>query len=283
MSTISSPDGAFRIFNWNTVNDAGLHSHFCYVVVPTRGDKPNTIYTFKEDRITIPPKPDNTLTPANWYGALYYNILPIKKGNKTFYTILGYNGGSTSTNKKIIDVFYFKGKNLRIGYPLFQESATSERLVRRVFFEYSEKTTIAVNMNERMGAIVFDHLAPETPNLVGFFDYYVPDMTYDAYRWNGTIWQYEEDLIAVNKENRKTRVYKPTDVDESEDFIEVKDVWVNPVDNGAPIGVSGGNPIAPVKEEVEGSKKGKKDKNKNKRHKRLFQKKSKKPRSAVTG
>jgi hypothetical protein len=223
------------------------------------------------------------LTPDHWYGALYYNIVPVEKGNKTLYTMIGYNGGGRSTNKKILDVFYFKGKKLRMGYPIFQESQGSKRLKRRVFFEYSEKVTIGVNMNEQLNAIVFDHLIPETPNLEGMYDFYVPDMTYDGYRWEGAIWVYKEDLIAVNKENKRTRVYNPDSENEGEpEYIEVKDRWEDPVD-GNPNG-GGTNAVAPVEEDDSSdSKKKKKARKKNKKRFKLFQRKKNKPRSAVTG
>lgn len=283
MSTIAAPDGAFRLFNWNVENNSGLHSHYCYLVVPKWGNRPNEVIEFKEDRITIPPRPSNTLTPEHWYGALYYNIIPVEKGNKTLYTMIGYNGSGRSTNKKILDVFYFKGKRLRLGYPIFQESHESKRLVRRVFFEYSEKVTIGVNMNERLNAIVFDHLIPETPNLEGMYDFYVPDMTYDGYRWEESIWKYEEDLIAVNNRNKNTRVYNPLGSQEDEpEYIEVKDEWEDPVD-GNPNG-GGTNAVAPVDEvDKKKEKKKKKARKKDKKRFKLFQRKKNKPRSAVTG
>ena len=283
VSTIAAPDGAFRLFNWNVESNSGLHSHYCYLVVPKWGNRPNEVIEFKEDRITIPPRPSNTLTPEHWYGALYYNIIPVEKGNKTLYTMIGYNGSGRSTNKKILDVFYFKGKRLRMGYPIFQESHESKRLVRRVFFEYSEKVTIGVNMNERLNAIVFDHLIPETPNLEGMYDFYVPDMTYDGYRWEESIWKYEEDLIAVNNRNKNTRVYNPLGSQEDEpEYIEIKDEWEDPVD-GNPNG-GGTNAVAPVDEvDKKKEKKKKKARKKDKKRFKLFQRKKNKPRSAVTG
>ncbi|MGB1104523.1 MAG: hypothetical protein ACPG21_12980 [Crocinitomicaceae bacterium] len=282
MSTIKSPDDAFRLFNWNVEKSSGLHFHYCFMVIPKWGDRPNEVIEFNEDKITIPPRPTNTLTPRQWYGALYYNIISVEKGSKTYYTVIGYNGSGRSTNKKILDVFYFKGKKLKLGYPLFQEAEGSKRLVRRVFFEYSEKVTIGVNMNDRLEAIVFDHLIPETPNLEGMYDFYVPDMTYDAYRWEGTIWKYEEDLIAVNNTNKKRRIYNPNAGEDGEpEYIEVKDEWEDPVD-GNPNG-GGTNAVAPLEETDNKGKKNKKTKAKKDRKFKLFQRKKNKPRSAITG
>ena len=278
LSTLRSPDNVFRLFNWNIEDNNGLNSHYCYMILPSRADKPNEVIKFKEDNVTIPPRPENLLLPTTWYGALYYKIIPVEKGNKTLYTMIGYNGGSRNTNKKILDVFYFKGKTLRLGYPLFQESAGSKQLLKRVFFEYSEKATIAVNFNDQLDAIVFDHLVPETPNLTGMYDFYVPDMTYDGYTWGGSIWEYKEDLVAVNKTNRKVRLYGPNQEGaENDTFVDVKDQWVDPVD-GNPYG-GGSNAIAPV--ETQDGKKTKKVKQRDRQHRKGWFRRRKEPRSAI--
>lgn len=283
MSTITSPDGAFRLFNWNIEDNNGMNTHYCYMVRPTRGNKPNQVIEFKEDHITLPPRPDNMLTAEHWYGALYYKIIPVRSGSKTMYTVIGYSGGTRSTNKKLLDVFFFKGKKLRMGYPIFQESQGSKRLLRRVFFEHSEKVTIAVNVNERLDAIVFDHLIPETPDLEGMYQFYVPDMTYDAYRWEGNMWKYEEDKVAVNEENKKTRLYNPDGDNGGKEFVEVKDEWEDPVD-GNPNG-GGTNAVAPVEENQSDAKKGKgraSKKDKKQRRGWFFKRKKKnKPQSAI--
>lgn len=277
MSTIKSPDGEFRIFNWNVENDFGVHSHFCYIVKPN--GKENQVIELKEDKITLPPRPEQTLTADHWYGALYYNIIPIKKGNKTMYTIFGYSGNDRSTNRKLLDVFYFKGKALRMGYPLFQEGPGSTRLLRRVFFEYSEKAIISVKMNENLNAIVFDHLVPETPLLVGMFDFYIPDMTYDGYQWENGVWLYREDIIAYNEQNKKIRYYGPAEDSLDLEYHEENDVWLNPVDANAPNG-GGTNAIAPIENVKDKKTKTKKDGTP--RSFRIF-KNRKGPRSAVTG
>lgn len=235
MSTIKSPDGEFRIFNWNIENSNLVHSHYCYVVRPGKGGRKNQVIELKEDKITLPPRPEQVLGSNQWYGALYYNIIPVKKGSKTIYTMLGYNGNDRSTNRKILDAFYFKGKNLRMGYPIFQESEGSSVLKKRVFLEYSDKATVTLNMNHNLGAIVFDHLIPEQANLEGMYDYYIPDMTYDGYRWKNGMWSYVDDVVAYNDPNKKVKQYIPAKDGEGEDkVVEVKDEWIDPVDPNLP-------------------------------------------------
>jgi hypothetical protein len=284
MSTITSPDGVFRIFNWNIESKDLRHSHYCYVVKPKRG-KGNQVFEFKEDKITLPPRPTMGLTPDRWYGALYYKIIPVQKGSKTYYTVMGYSGKDKGSNQKLLEVFYFKGKTLRLGHPLFQQEKGAKRLVRRVWFEYSEKAIFTMRENEKLGGIVFDHLIPEQKSLEGIYSFYIPDMTYDAYRLQDGIWRYDEDVIAYNDQNKKVKQWHPSEGGDMSEYNEVNDFWIDPVDPNAPAG-GGTDATAPVVDIRDTDKKAirkqkKLDRKKNKRREFKPYKKKKKNRSAI--
>lgn len=268
MSTIKSPDAEFRLFNWNIEDEHQQHQHFCFLV----RKKGNRTYVteFKEDKITLPPRPDGMLTAKRWYGALYYKIVPVRSGNKTLYTILGYNGSSRSSNKKILDVFWFKGKTLRIGYPLFQDERDPSVLLRRVFFEYSDKTTISVKHLKDINKIVFDHLTPETPNLKGMYEYYVPDMSYDAYYWEDGFWKYQADISVGNDKEKYRRVYYFDDKTGEEKYKLVAVDWVNPVGGG----MGEKHTVAELENNQDTSKKGLRKKKKELKKKRKSEKKN---------
>ncbi len=231
ISTIKSPDGVFRVFNWNIENENQIHSHFCYVVKKGRGGK-NQIIRFKEDKFTLGPRPDGMLTPNRWYGGLYYKIVPIQVGRKTMYTMFAYNGGNRSSNKKILDVFWFKGKSLRLGYPIFQDERNEEELHRRVFMEYSEKATVSVRYESGLNKIVFEHLMPETGNLKGMYEYYIPDMSYDAYFWENNFWNYQADIIVGNDKEKSRREYYIDEETGEETFRIIPIDFVNPSKDG---------------------------------------------------
>ena len=233
ISTIKSPDGEFRLFNWNVENQQLSHSHYCLMVKKGKTFGANAIIEFKEDKITIPPNPSTLLTPQKWYGALYYKIIPLKKGNKTLYTVMGYNGNTRSSNKKILEVFWFKGNRLRLGYPLFEADETSTKLKRRIFFEYSEKAIVSVKFLEGIGKIVFDHLTPETENLTGMYEFYIPDMTYDAYYWKNGVWKYQKDIQVGNKIDKTTKKFYVDSETGEEKFRVEKNKWEDPT-AGAP-------------------------------------------------
>jgi len=233
VSTIKSPDNVFRIFNWNIETDQLSHKHFCFVVKKGRGIGKNKVIEFREDKLTIPSEPSIQLSPGRWYGALYYKIIPVKKSGKTFYTVLGFNGNTRSSNKKILEVFWFRGNSLKIGYPLFEASEHSDELKRRIFFEYSEKATVRVNFEAEIGKIVFNHLSPESENLKDFKEFYVPDLTYDAYYWKDGIWKYQKDIQVGNKTNNKIKIYNPNPTGKEDEFSVVKTKWEDPTSDGA--------------------------------------------------
>lgn len=278
MSTIMPEDKSFRLFNWNIEDEQQNHTHYCYLVKKGRSGK-NKVYTFKEDKITLPPQPKGYLTPNKWYGALYYKIVTKKRGNKTFYTIFGYNGNNRSSNKKLLDVFWFKGKSLRLGYPLFQDERDLEKLNYRVFFEFSDKAMVSVKYLSDIDKIVFDHLSPETPKLKGMYEYYVPDMTYDAYFWEDGFWHYQADIIVGNPKVKSRRVYSIDPKTGEETYKIVPLDWESPVDEN-----TGDQKDIQVDTENNQTKKSKKKKRKAKKKKnKRIRKKNKKgqPRSAI--
>ena len=48
------------------------------------------------------------LNENNWYGCVYYEIIEKKRNSETLYTLLGWDGNSFLSNKKIIEVLEIK-------------------------------------------------------------------------------------------------------------------------------------------------------------------------------
>ena len=44
--------------------------------------------------------------------------------------------------------------------------------------------------------LVFDHLIPTSSHLKDFPDWYVTDLSFDAFKWEDNIWKYIEDFDA---------------------------------------------------------------------------------------
>jgi len=241
MGTIKSDDNLVRLFNWNIENTDLTHTYYCYVVHNNTKKRKIEVTELIDNSIMLPARPDDILTADNWYGALYYSIVAKKRKGKTLYTLLGWDGNTASSNIKLMDVLYFAGSKPKLGYSLFKNE---EGTHKRLYFEHKEQAVMTMRYEAERNMIIYDHLSPESPALKGFYSYYVPDMSYDAYEYVNDYWMYRADIISTNKESRgkKMTVYTYNDQKGRAEKTEMKTTWINPSDESAP--VSNGNHTA---------------------------------------
>ena len=142
--------------------------------------------------------------------------------------MFGWDGATTSSNFKLIDVLVFKGNTAKFGSPLF---VNKNKVLKRVVFEFADKSTMSLKMDQKRNRIVFDHLSPETPALTGLYSYYVPDFSYDAYVWEEDRFILNEDVIAINDaEDKESTIYvmDPKTGKVKKETYKLK--WINPED-----------------------------------------------------
>lgn len=233
---VDSPDGLLRIINWNVEQDDQSQKYYCYILRVDPKKNKVEISELTDNSFMLPPRPDGILEANNWYGALYYKIVPIEKGSKTMYTVLGWDGNNSMSTVKLIDVLYFSGDNPKLGSPIFK---LKDSTVKRYFFEHSKKTSMSLKYEEQYDRLIFDHLSPEAPNLAGFYSFYVPDLSYDAFVLEGNKWVFKEDVIGINKAtDEKTEVYVKNERTGKVEKKQIKNKWENPEDEDAPDGGS---------------------------------------------
>jgi hypothetical protein len=231
---IDSPDGLIRIVNWNVEQDDNTHRYFGYILRMDEKKKNVQVIEMVDNSFMLPPQPTEILDANNWYGALYYKIIPFDKGSKTMYTLLGWDGATSASNFKLIDVLYFNGNQAKFGSPIFKMKNTT---LKRVFFEHSEKATMSLRYEDQYKRIIFDHLSPESPGLEGFYSFYVPDLSLDAFMIEGNKWVLREDVIGINDPSGKNiTVYA---IDEKTGRVEekqIKNKWIDPEGQKGPAG-----------------------------------------------
>lgn len=226
MGSIKSPDNAFRLFNWNVERDDFTQVYYCYILSYDDRKKTYNVIELKDNSFMLPQKPAEMLDADNWYGALYYKIIPMKKGSKTLYTVLGWDGNNSVSTMKVIDVFNFTGSTVRLGSPVFK---MPKETLKRVFFEFAKKTTMYLSYEEQYDRIIFDHLAPESPALTGLYSMYVPDLSHDAFLFDGGKWFLVEDVVGVNEKG--SDVITVSFVDDKTGEIKekkIKNKWQEP-------------------------------------------------------
>jgi hypothetical protein len=194
ISRIDAPDGAFRLFTWNVPHTAGIHRYEGLLLVPSR--KGPVVHELRDatSAITAPEVPE--LGTDRWYGALYYQVVPVKKGAKTYYTLLGWKGYSAVETRKVIEVLHFKGSQPRFGAPLF---GSGKLRANRKVYGYAFQASMMLRHEPNEGMIVLDHLSPQRADMAGQWAFYGPDLSYDAFIWDKGHWRYERDIDARDR------------------------------------------------------------------------------------
>ncbi len=191
LSILSPPDARFRMVTWNVPRTDGTHRFEGLLVV--QEPRRRVLFELRDmtERITNPALVE--LGPDNWYGALYYQVIPVRKGGRTYYTLLGWKGHSAIETRKVIEVLSFRGAVPRFGAPFFGEGRVKQH---RVVFAYSFQATMSLSWDAAASRIVCDHLSPMRPDLEGQFAFYGPDLSYDAYVWDKDGWVFQRDIDA---------------------------------------------------------------------------------------
>ncbi len=218
IAVLDSPDELVRVITWNLEFTDFTYSYGGVVMYKDERSEQIYLHELVDALDPYTEKPEGVVSGKEWYGALYYKLLPFEKRGKTEYILLGWDGGTPSSNMKLIDVLSVSKSNVKFGSPVFKEK---KKTSRRVVFEYSEQAKMSLRYDEARKRIVFDHLSPQSPSLSEIPAYYVPDMSYDAYKEEDGFWYLQSDVIAVNDgDQKKDRKYWIDPSDKSEKGIK---------------------------------------------------------------
>ena len=74
-------------------------------------------------------------------------------------------------------------------------------------FEFNAKLTMTLRYNATSESIVFDHLAPKEDFLDKQYQFYGPDLSYDAFIYRRGKWNFEEEVDVQNPRNKLDNVH----------------------------------------------------------------------------
>lgn len=204
---VNAPDNQFRIFNWE-INKSEAERRYYAVVQLKNG---NYIPLIDVSDQIIRGAEDSVFSNNRWYGALYYNIVAQKMGDQNIYFLLGWNGASLNSEKKIVECFGFNSQGKAIfGAPLFNMIDRGKRKTNtRCIIEYQKGAKLSLNFDADMGMIIFDHCESQIGDVNKKYTY-IPDGTYDGLRWDGRQWNMQNDVIQISiREQGNAPVEKP--------------------------------------------------------------------------
>ena len=205
VSIVKSPDNTFRIISWFVPLDDGSYRFFGTVQMAT-----------KDGKLKLFPLIDNTDNISdnnyignnkNWYGARYYEIIPVIVGGRPpFYILMGWKGNNSKTTKKVLDVLSFEKEELVFGKPVF-DGLKGSVAKNRIVFEYNKLNSMTLTLDKTINMIVFDHLAPFTEDMKGNFEYYASDLSFDAYKIQNGRLKLLENIELKNDPNNMDELY----------------------------------------------------------------------------
>jgi len=206
ISRLKPDDGSFRIITWNIPKEDGTHEYFGFVQTwdpKTKQSKQFKLYNKgRENRNPEILK----LGPEKWYGALYYKIVQKTFRKKKYYTLLGWDGNTNVSWKKVIDVISFRTDGTpEFGDDIFQ---VGKRYQHRVIFEFKAEMTMALRWDDELKMIVFDFLAPEYAGMSNPPpQFLISSGRYDGYAFKKGKWNYVADVNARSPKSKNDSKY----------------------------------------------------------------------------
>lgn len=200
---VVSPDGRVRIFTWFAVGDAGNYHYYGYLQYHDKQAKKVRLFELTDNGAQLESYDNQTFTPQNWRGMLYYGIVEKKHQGEVIYTLLGWDGCGLYTTRKIIEPLTFTEK----GQPRFGKSMikVGRKKMKRLVFEYNKRATMMIQYDEALDLVVLDHLAvlgtQDTSNPM----FYAPDMSYDALKFEDGMWFYQSNIVYKRPAKGKKR------------------------------------------------------------------------------
>lgn len=194
LGQITSPDAQLKIVTWNLLLRDTTSEYYCYLIL--KSGKENKIYKLTADYKAGAVRTDTIYSDKTWYGALYYDLRPLKKEKSRSWILLGIDYGNPLITRKIIDVLTFTPDGgLTFGRKWF---VAGNEIKFREVLEYSHTAVITLRfLSER--SIVFDHLVPVDPAMKGNREFYAPDFSYDSYEFEKGVWNLKVDVDVRNK------------------------------------------------------------------------------------
>ena len=232
-SVLTWPDGQLRIFTWAVVRDNGEFE--CFGAVQYYNEREEEFqYSLLNDKSEeIMNREESLLSPSNWLGAVYQDLIQTSQGDKTYYTLLGWNGVDNLTERKIIEPVVLRGGVPQFGAPLFRR----ERNLRRVVLEYRNDAMVNLSYEEQFveeverdrvkvkgtnryrtvekrkqhkeKMIIFDEVEPQIQGMEGLFQYYVPSGLELAYAFVDGKWELRNGAQGRLKDKKLNKAFEP--------------------------------------------------------------------------
>ncbi len=150
--SVQGPDnGKFKIYSWVVPKTNQSYECFGLLLSWNERIKRHIITELTDVKATTSAPERKVFRKGDWWGALYYEMIPVKSNGMNYYTLLGWDGNSAHSTRKVIDVLSLSST----GQPSFGASLFSGygKQLKRVIFEYADNTQMVLRY-ERQAYII---------------------------------------------------------------------------------------------------------------------------------
>ena len=198
VSKLYPPDSSFRIFTWQLKKDEYMYYQKGAIQLKTTDGSLKLYPLFDASMFTGKPQ-DSVRTRKNWIGALYYRIVQKEFNGKKYYTLLGFDDYTVSSNRKWMEVMHFDEQSGEpvFGGPMisFKDDTTKVKpVLNRFMIEYKKEARTLFNYNPEMDMIIYDHLISESEE-PGRKETYIPDGDFEGFRWENGQWVHVDKVF----------------------------------------------------------------------------------------
>lgn len=197
ISIKNSEDKKFRVFSWFVFHNNGSFRYYGAIQM-NNPEKLELIPLIDGSQEMGTELEQVSLPNDKWYGAVYYNIITVF-GKTPSYILLGWKGQDMETSSKVMETLTFQGGRAIFGAaPVFQEEAKSQTFLNRRVFFYNSSASMLLKYIKNDKNFIFDHLVPPNEEFQQIKGKYIPDLTYDGYRYKNGKWVYIENMDVKN-------------------------------------------------------------------------------------
>ncbi len=189
LTVLSDSLNTFKLISWQIQKDEFDFDYYGYLIT-----KDGESYELKDAFRELEDLEYLELSNIDWLGGIYYNM--VEMDGK--YFLFSFRQLDQFTKFKAFDCLTFSESGEPIlGQEIFikQKEDTRDVVKNRVTFYYSADALLSLNYNTDMNMVVHDHLMEVAGRMEGQGPTFVPDGTYEGYKFEEGRWIYEEKLF----------------------------------------------------------------------------------------
>jgi hypothetical protein len=193
ISDLRPDNGKFRLISWGIPLEEGDYLYNGLLLIPS--DSQTVIHHLVDSSMNYYFELEEIHGPNKWFGAMYYEIVHHRHKKEDHYLLLGWDGYSGSSNRKIIEPLIFDpSKGPLFGGKVFKLKENPSRII----LEYSQDAGVSLRYDNQMKMIVYDHLVPMDGAPVGMYSFYIPDFTYEGLEFKKGKWIHHSMVFPEN-------------------------------------------------------------------------------------